>query len=262
MPFRLPAGTATVGPDEHAPLSIATYVGHLRADADRMAAAYAAGPVDAPVAACPGWDVRRSSSTWPTSIAGPTSRSATPSPPDRATSPIRAPMRDLAVWLRAGAATLADDLAAVDPDAPTWHLFPVERIAGSGRAGRPRRRRCTGGTPRRRPPVRRASIRGWPPTGSPSTSNWPCRGSPTRARRTARRDHPHRLPRRRRRRSRARSCRPTGRRHVAGHRRAGAARVDGSGATLGPRDRGRRRGGRRLAVDPGLVIRGAGDSGW
>ena len=44
-------------------------------------------------------------------------------------SPSRTPVRDLADWLRTGAATLADDLAAVDPDAPTWHPFPVERTA-------------------------------------------------------------------------------------------------------------------------------------
>ncbi len=111
------------------PLSTATYVGHLRADADRMAAAYSSGPVDAPVAACPGWDltalvehmayihrwadfaVRNAVAAGPGDIAHPGSGA------------------DLAAWLRSGAATLADDLAAVDPDAPTWHPFPVERTA-------------------------------------------------------------------------------------------------------------------------------------
>src|SRR4249919_287681 len=56
MASRLSARRATVGP-VNPPLSPATYIGHLRADAERMAAAYRTGPVEAPVAACPGWDV-------------------------------------------------------------------------------------------------------------------------------------------------------------------------------------------------------------
>ena len=94
-----------------------------------MAAAYRTGPVDAPVAACPGWDVtalvqhmayihrwadfavRNAAAAGPGDVAEPDSGA------------------DLADWLRTGAATLADDLAAVDPDAPTWHPFPVERTA-------------------------------------------------------------------------------------------------------------------------------------
>ena len=35
-----------------------TYLAHLDRDAGRFAAAIADGPLDAPVAACPGWDLR------------------------------------------------------------------------------------------------------------------------------------------------------------------------------------------------------------
>ena len=219
------------------------------------------GPVDAPVAACPGWDVRPlvEHMAYIHRWADFAVRNAVAAGPGDVAHP--GPDADLAAWLRAG----GDDAGRRPrrrrsrcPD-----LAPVPgraRSPGSGRAGRPTRRRCTAGTPRRRRPVRRASTRAWPPTGSPNTSNWPAAHRPARARRTPGRDRPHRLPRRRRRRPRARSCRPAGRRHVAGHRRAGAARADGAGAALGPRDRRRRRGGRRLAVDPRLVSR-AGDSG-
>ena len=113
----------------NAPLSIATYVGHLRADADRMAAAYSGGPVDAPVDACPGWDVTAlvEHMAYIHRWADFAVRNAVAAGPGDVAHP--GPDADLAVWLRAGAATLADDLAAVDPDAPTWHPFPVERVA-------------------------------------------------------------------------------------------------------------------------------------
>jgi len=94
-----------------------------------MAAAYRTGPVDAPVAACPGWDVTAlvQHMAYIHRWADFAVRNAAPAGPgDVAEADSGA---DLADWLRTGAATLADDLAAVDPDAPTWHPFPVERTA-------------------------------------------------------------------------------------------------------------------------------------
>ncbi len=111
------------------PLNTATYVGHLRTDADRLAVAYTRGPVDAPVAACPGWDVTAlvEHVAYIHRWANYAVRNAVAAGPGDVAHP--GPDADLAAWLRSGAATLADDLAAVDPGAPTWHPFPVERRA-------------------------------------------------------------------------------------------------------------------------------------
>jgi uncharacterized protein (TIGR03083 family) len=111
------------------PLRTATYVAHLRADAERMAVAYGRGPTDAPVAACPGWDVTRlvEHMAFIHRWADFAVRNAAAAGTDDVAEPDSG--TDLAEWLRSGAATLADDLLAVDPDAPTWHPFPVERAA-------------------------------------------------------------------------------------------------------------------------------------
>ena len=118
-----------MNPPAHPGLSIATYVAHVRADADRMAAAYRSGPTDAPVAACPGWDVTRlvEHMAFIHRWADFAVRNAVAAGPGDVAEPDAG--ADLADWLRSGAAALADDLTAVDPDAPTWHPFPVERTA-------------------------------------------------------------------------------------------------------------------------------------
>lgn len=96
---------------------------HLRLDGDRLAAAVERGPLDAPIAGCPGWDLRRLAAhvgvvhRWATqAVVTGESPSARPLDPDDGT--------DLAAWLRAGADALVTSLAAADPDAPTWHPFP------------------------------------------------------------------------------------------------------------------------------------------
>ena len=68
--------------------------------------------------------------TWATSIDGPRSRASTGSRPDP--ERIEPPPTDdrLADWLRDGVGSLADTLADLDPDVPTWHPFPVEKRAG------------------------------------------------------------------------------------------------------------------------------------
>jgi uncharacterized protein (TIGR03083 family) len=107
------------------------YVGHLRADAARLAELLEAGPLDAPVAACPGWDLRALGGhlgwvhRWATAAA------VNARAPERGEVD-RAPADDaqLAGWLRDGAERLAGVLESLDPAAPTWHIFPAPQVAG------------------------------------------------------------------------------------------------------------------------------------
>lgn len=103
------------------------YVDHLLTDADRVAAVLAHGDLSAPVAACPGWDVRRvvEHLGWIHRWARQCALDAAP-PTD--TAPFVPGDRDLAEWFRAGAADLATALLELDPSAPTWHPFTVARV--------------------------------------------------------------------------------------------------------------------------------------
>lgn len=107
------------------------YVDHLLADTERFAAAIERGPVDAPVAACPGWSVRELAEhlgqvhRW----AGFCVEAGRPPTHDDAPMPSLGD-NEPAAWLRDGAAHLATVLRGIDPGAPTWHPFPVERVAG------------------------------------------------------------------------------------------------------------------------------------
>jgi len=103
------------------------------AQADRFAAAIELGPLDAPIAACPGWDLERLSlhlghiHRW-ARLAAATGTNpdpdAVPGPPDPHDAAV------LADWLLEGADELARVLRSLDPDAPTWHPFPVPQVAG------------------------------------------------------------------------------------------------------------------------------------
>ncbi|MET0911427.1 MAG: maleylpyruvate isomerase family mycothiol-dependent enzyme [Ilumatobacteraceae bacterium] len=103
------------------------HIDAIRADTERMAAAYEAGPTDAAVAACPGWDVRDlvEHMAYIHRWAGFAVRHGRP--PEPGDVDVAAEDADLAAWLRAGGNTLADDLAAADPQADTWHVFPAEQ---------------------------------------------------------------------------------------------------------------------------------------
>jgi uncharacterized protein (TIGR03083 family) len=111
--------------DPAAAVGWSDHIASIRSDTDRMAAAYAAGPTDAPVAACPGWDVRdlvqhmAHIHRW----AGFAVRHGRPPAAGDVEDP--GADADLAAWLRAGGEQLADDLAASDPNADTWHVFPA-----------------------------------------------------------------------------------------------------------------------------------------
>jgi uncharacterized protein (TIGR03083 family) len=109
------------------------YLAHLLADTERFADAVRSGPLDAEISACPGWDLRaltahqgvihRWARQCAIDAAPPESRDVFE--PDPALAPA-----ELAAWLREGAAALAGTLATIDPDAPTWHPFPVAKVAG------------------------------------------------------------------------------------------------------------------------------------
>ncbi len=104
----------------------------IRSDADRMAACAEGGDLDAAVAGCPGWDLRKLVvhtgfvHRWATHAiqnGAPAGRGDVEEPSPDATG------EQLGTWIRAGAGVLADALAATSPDADTWHPFPLEQKA-------------------------------------------------------------------------------------------------------------------------------------
>ena len=112
-------------------LDTPTYLDHVRRDARRTAELVRTGPLDAPVAACPGWSLRDLVThlggvhRWATaavrSAARPVEHDLEPAPdgdPDA-----------LAAWIVDGADRLVATLEGVDPAAPTWHPFPVDQVA-------------------------------------------------------------------------------------------------------------------------------------
>jgi uncharacterized protein (TIGR03083 family) len=101
----------------------------LQTDAERIADVLRAGPLDAPVAACPGWDLADlgrhlgSIHRW---VLAALEHGRAPEASEIAPPPGDAD--DLAGWLADGAARLAGTLGAMDPAAPTWHPFTVARV--------------------------------------------------------------------------------------------------------------------------------------
>lgn len=97
-----------------------------------MAEIAANGPMTAVVEACPGWtlkdlivhvgDVHR----WARAalIIG-----VEPNE-DALQELLPASSDDLATWVRQGVNELAETLEATDPTSPTWHMFPVDQVAG------------------------------------------------------------------------------------------------------------------------------------
>lgn len=106
------------------------YLDHVRAGARQLAAAVADGPIDAPIAACPDWDVGDLARH-----VGNVHRWAAVAMRER-----RAPTRDdlaghppfdrdrAAEWYRACADDMLEALTAIDLAAPTWHPFPTEQV--------------------------------------------------------------------------------------------------------------------------------------
>ena len=102
------------------------HLAHLRADCDAVLAVLAVADLTAPVAACPGWDLRALVEhlgcvhRWATEIV----RTGVV-----AGEPTADGAGDLAAWFAEGAAGLLEALAAADPAAPTWS-FTTDRTAG------------------------------------------------------------------------------------------------------------------------------------
>ncbi len=101
-------------------------------DADRIAASLEIGPLEMPIAACPGWDLRRlavhtgSVHRW----AAAAIRAGSPPPPGTVVTPSdEVDAIELGAWLRDGAGELADVLEDAEPGAPTWHPFPLDQRA-------------------------------------------------------------------------------------------------------------------------------------
>lgn len=104
----------------------------IRDDAARIATCAELGDLDAPVAGCPGWDLRKLVvhtgfiHRWATHAvqhAAPASSGDVREPHDGADG------EELAAWMRLGAGVLADVLAATPVDSVTWHPFPLEQKA-------------------------------------------------------------------------------------------------------------------------------------
>ncbi len=105
------------------------YIRHLTEEGARFAAAVERGPLDAGVAACPGWQLTNLVEhlglihRWATYVVEhgepPTADAGPPPEPDR---------DDLAGWYRESLAGLLAALDRLDPDGPTWHPFPVEQV--------------------------------------------------------------------------------------------------------------------------------------
>ncbi|MFZ8997311.1 MAG: maleylpyruvate isomerase family mycothiol-dependent enzyme [Ilumatobacteraceae bacterium] len=107
----------------------AWYADRLAADGIRFTALIAAGDLDAPVAACPGWDVRRLVVHVGTVLGWAATCIADAAPPASMTE-FEPGDRDLGEWFGDRVATIEPTIRSLDPAAPTWHPFPVERVAG------------------------------------------------------------------------------------------------------------------------------------
>jgi uncharacterized protein (TIGR03083 family) len=103
---------------------------HLADDIEAVASAVETGPADAPIAGCPGWNLVDLGQhlgfihRWARHavLTGTPLREELPDPAPSEPSA-------LAAWLRSGGDDLLAALRAIDPDAPTWHPFPVPRVA-------------------------------------------------------------------------------------------------------------------------------------
>ena len=110
--------------------STAEHLEQLRADARRIAEVVATGPLDAPVAACPGWTigdlvghlggVHRWALNAVREGRRPEARPSTAGPEGA----------DLGEWLVDGADAIADAIAAVPADTPSWNPWGTDPTVG------------------------------------------------------------------------------------------------------------------------------------
>lgn len=108
-------------------LDHADHIAHLRREVALFADALRTGPLDAPVASCPGWALRDLANHlgrvhgWAAQCARTGEKTMFPDD-----GPV--PDDELVDWYTAEAAALADVLDGLDPDGPTWHLFVGPRV--------------------------------------------------------------------------------------------------------------------------------------
>lgn len=117
-------------PGEHSRPALAAYLAQLRADARRIAEVVAEAPLDAPVAACPGWSlgdlvahlggVHR----WALHAVREGSR------PDGGPAGYGPDGTALDTWIVAGADELAAEIGAVPPDTPSWNPWRIDQTVG------------------------------------------------------------------------------------------------------------------------------------
>lgn len=122
------------GPMHDAPDRATTrdrFLGHVAADVARFAAVLRLGALDAPVAACPGWDLRALTAHLGQVHRWARHSAANAAPPESFDTYAPDPSLDgeaLATWLEQGAADLADTLRTIDLDGSTWHPFMAPRV--------------------------------------------------------------------------------------------------------------------------------------
>ncbi|MBI5090220.1 MAG: maleylpyruvate isomerase family mycothiol-dependent enzyme [Actinobacteria bacterium] len=107
------------------------FIESLHTSGARFSAAVRRGPLDASVAACPGWTIAELARHMGYIHRWARLAAATGAVPDE--SQIDAPPAEdataLAEWIDAGVAALAPVLAELDPASATWHPFPIPRVA-------------------------------------------------------------------------------------------------------------------------------------
>ncbi len=136
MALRLPSGD--VNPEHDHPsdptdpeAARERYLDQVVADAARFSAAVRRGPLDAGIAACPGWDLRQlaahlgSVHRWARHCA---THAAPPESFGMFAPEATLTSDELADWINDGVDELISTLRAIDLDGPSWHPFPVERF--------------------------------------------------------------------------------------------------------------------------------------
>lgn len=103
------------------------HLSHLRRETGLFAEALRRGPLDAPIAACPGWDMQTLGRHLATVHAWAETAARTGEPTRFIDVELPAD-GDIAGWYQGYADRLIGTLSTLDPDAPTWHIFPVERV--------------------------------------------------------------------------------------------------------------------------------------